>query len=63
MRNFLTILVACAALLVVPELAQAQAKKDQGKGAGMTCAQRCQKFCEGKHHNCFDRCSTLRCNR
>ena len=63
MRNFLAILVACAALLVVPEFAQAQAKKDQGKGAGMTCAQRCSKFCVGKHPNCFDTCSTRMCNR
>ena len=53
-------LAALAVIMIVgaPEVSFAQ-KKDPK--AGMTCAQRCSKFCEGKIANCFDRCTTLKC--
>lgn len=49
----------CAAILWTGAtgVASAQPKK------GQTCAQYCQQMCQGKHHNCFDACSTRRCNR
>jgi len=50
---------ACLAFVAISQDAIAQGKKKEG--AGMTCAQRCSKYCEGRHQNCFDRCSTLRC--
>lgn len=58
MRLALAVAFACAALFAATDGALAQAKK-----SGMTCAQRCSAYCNsgGKHHNCFDRCSTTRC--
>ena len=60
MKLVLAAVFGCLALMTISEDALAQSTKKKA-GAGMTCAQRCSKFCEGKHHNCFDRCSTLRC--
>lgn len=49
--------VACAALFAVSDDALAQAKKK----SGLTCAQQCSNYCQGRHHNCFDRCSSIKC--
>lgn len=54
-----TFAMVCAAILWAGAagVASAQPKK------GQTCAQWCQQVCQGKHYNCFDTCSTRRCNR
>lgn len=59
MKFMFAAIVACAAFFTVSDGALAQAKKKDGQ----TCAQRCSTYCQGRHHNCFDKCSTLRCNR
>ena len=60
MKLLLAAVFACLAVVTISEAALAQGSK---KGAGMTCAQRCSAYCNsgGKHHNCFDRCTTIRC--
>ena len=60
MKLVLAAAFACLALATVSGDALAQSTKKK-EGAGMTCAQRCSQGCQGKHHNCFDRCTTIRC--
>ena len=52
-------IIACATFFAASDGAFAQSKKKES----MTCGQRCSAYCQGKHPNCFDRCSSLRCNR
>ena len=61
MKVVFAALLALATMFGTLDLGFAQTKKD--KGGGLTCAQKCNQFCQNKHHNCFDRCSSLRCNK
>ena len=62
-KIFFALVLGATTLFGGYDLAFAQAKKENAKGAGMTCAQQCQQFCQNKHVNCFDKCSGIKCNR
>ena len=63
MKVFLALVFGATAVFGGHDLAFAQGKQEKAKSAGMTCAQRCQQYCQNKHVNCFDKCSGLKCNR
>ena len=58
MKLALAVVFACLAVVTISGDVLAQGTK---KGAGMTCAQGCSKFCQGRHPNCFDKCTTIKC--